>query len=336
MRGMAGGLDATVSKDGKSRRWVFLFRWQGRRCEMGLGGCDAVLLARARELAARCRLEVVVRVGIHLRADRPHTKRSVAPPRSAACQHARARRPSAKVAKGLHCCQVAKVGAMLSTRSQWAMASTVYAASLRSDKRPGEITTDDVLTGLGRGSGSQSQPKHRGTRGRIEVVPKCSAKGRFHRGRRGQSRALKGHIDHSSRNSRGAAPRALEWCILTAAPLGEALGTRWREIDLDAAVLERPAERMRAKGAQSSTRAPLSPVGTLYCWSRKTRWTLSSPGSSLAESHSPEHGHQGALLAHGRASIRSHGFRSTFGDWAGEVNKLSARGLRGGTRPCCR
>jgi hypothetical protein len=33
-----GNLYAAISKDGKSRRWVFLYRWQGRRCEMGLGG----------------------------------------------------------------------------------------------------------------------------------------------------------------------------------------------------------------------------------------------------------------------------------------------------------
>ena len=53
-----GGLYATISKDGSRRRWVFLFRWQGKLREMGLGGLDAVPLARARELAGLCRLDL--------------------------------------------------------------------------------------------------------------------------------------------------------------------------------------------------------------------------------------------------------------------------------------
>jgi len=53
-----GGLYATVSTDGNRRRWVFLFRWENRRCEMGLGSLDAVPLARAREMAAKCRLDL--------------------------------------------------------------------------------------------------------------------------------------------------------------------------------------------------------------------------------------------------------------------------------------
>jgi hypothetical protein len=53
-----GCLYATISKDGTGRRWVFLFRFGGKRYEMGLGSLDAVPLARARELAAKCRLEV--------------------------------------------------------------------------------------------------------------------------------------------------------------------------------------------------------------------------------------------------------------------------------------
>ena len=55
----------------------------------------------------------------------------------------------------------------------------------------------------------------------------------------------------------GTAPRALEWCILTAARLGEALGTRWCEIDLHLAIWECPADRMKAHKVH---RVPLSPA----------------------------------------------------------------------------
>ena len=54
-----GGLYLSISKDGETtrRRWVFLFRWEGKLKEMGLGGLDSVPLARARELAAAGRLD---------------------------------------------------------------------------------------------------------------------------------------------------------------------------------------------------------------------------------------------------------------------------------------
>jgi hypothetical protein len=102
-----GGLYATVSKDGKSRRWVFLFRWQGRRCEMGLGGLDAVPLARARELAARCRLEVVEgRNPLESRQASHEAER-----RALEAQHATRSRQKTfgQGGRRSHCCQVARL-----------------------------------------------------------------------------------------------------------------------------------------------------------------------------------------------------------------------------------
>jgi hypothetical protein len=52
-----GNLILVVDKSG-AKRWVFLFRWEGRLREMGLGGLNSVPLARARELAARARENV--------------------------------------------------------------------------------------------------------------------------------------------------------------------------------------------------------------------------------------------------------------------------------------
>jgi hypothetical protein len=49
-----GNLYLVVDKSG-ARRWVFLFRWEGRLREMGLGGVTSVPLAKARELAAEAR-----------------------------------------------------------------------------------------------------------------------------------------------------------------------------------------------------------------------------------------------------------------------------------------
>jgi len=48
-----GGLYLSTTNGGK--RWVFVFRWDGKRKEMGLGSARDIPLARARELAAQAR-----------------------------------------------------------------------------------------------------------------------------------------------------------------------------------------------------------------------------------------------------------------------------------------
>ncbi|MGN6529320.1 MAG: tyrosine-type recombinase/integrase [Burkholderiaceae bacterium] len=48
------------------------------------------------------------------------------------------------------------------------------------------------------------------------------------------------------RQQQGIGARCLEFALLTAARTGEAIGARWAEIDLDAAVWTVPAERMKA------------------------------------------------------------------------------------------
>jgi hypothetical protein len=44
-----GGLYLSISPNG-GRRWVFLYRWQGKPTEIGFGSARDVTLARAREL----------------------------------------------------------------------------------------------------------------------------------------------------------------------------------------------------------------------------------------------------------------------------------------------
>src|SRR5829696_367242 len=49
-----GGLYLSISANG-GKRWVFLYRWQGKPTELGLGSARDVPLSRAREFAARNR-----------------------------------------------------------------------------------------------------------------------------------------------------------------------------------------------------------------------------------------------------------------------------------------
>ena len=57
MHADGGGLYLKVTNAG-SKQWVFIFRLNGKRCEMGLGGVLAVSLARAREKASEARAVV--------------------------------------------------------------------------------------------------------------------------------------------------------------------------------------------------------------------------------------------------------------------------------------
>ena len=57
MHADGGGLYLRVTKAG-SKQWVYIYRWHGKRREMGLGGVGAVTLARAREKAAEARASV--------------------------------------------------------------------------------------------------------------------------------------------------------------------------------------------------------------------------------------------------------------------------------------
>lgn len=115
----------------------------------------------------------------------------------------------------------------------------------------------------------------------------------------------------------GLAAKALELVILTACRTSEVINARWSEFDLKAATWSIPAERMKAG------RAHVVPLGEraveilkdlqaergadkLFVFANK-------PGQPLSNM---------ALLAllkrMGRADITTHGFRSTFRDWAAE------------------
>lgn len=132
------------------------------------------------------------------------------------------------------------------------------------------------------------------------------------------------------------AARALEFAILTAARTGEVIGATWAEIDLVAAVWTIPASRMKA-GKEHSV--PLSPRAVailegVQCHNTKGRADAplfpASDGEALSgmamamlirRMHKSEQaeGRPGWIdRKEGGRLITSHGFRSTFRDWAGE------------------
>jgi integrase len=113
---------------------------------------------------------------------------------------------------------------------------------------------------------------------------------------------------------KGVAARALQFTVLTAARSAEALRATWDEIDLDAKVWTISGERMKS-GRQH--RVPLSDqaLTILQTLPREGSWLFpgARPGKPL---------NNAAMLIvckrMGRTDITTHGFRSTFTDWARE------------------
>jgi len=122
------------------------------------------------------------------------------------------------------------------------------------------------------------------------------------------------------RDGQSIAGRAIEFIILTASRTGEVIGARWSEVDLDKAVWEVPAERM--KGGRPH-RVPLSDGAkrVLQILGHHRRGEYVFPGvradRALSASAMAKH-----LRRMGYDSVTVHGFRSTFRDWASETTSF--------------
>jgi integrase len=124
------------------------------------------------------------------------------------------------------------------------------------------------------------------------------------------------------RGREGAAVRALEFCILTAARSGEVLGARRQEFDLDAAVWTAPAERMKA-GVEH--RVPLSApalqiIKDMAAESNGGEFVF--PGGNPGCPLSAKALHK-ALRRMGIEDATPHGFRSGFRDWAADCTHVA-------------
>jgi integrase len=221
------------------------------------------------------------------------------------------------------------------------MTLTKYAAPLR-DKPIAAVHTDDVLSVLAPIWQTKNETASR-LRGRIErVLDAARAKGL----RSGENPARwRGHLDHllprRQRLSRGhhaalpypdvpafvaglrereaIAALALEFLILNASRLGEVLGAKWNEIDLEAKVWTIPPERMKA-GREH--RVPLTKRGLeILATAEKLRTSdYVFPGQRRGRPLSPMS--MEMLRRRMKVDVTVHGFRSSFRDWAGECTSF--------------
>ena len=227
---------------------------------------------------------------------------------------------------------------------QWINTLRTYAFPVFGSKPVAEVTTADVLAVL-RAIWSDKHETATRVRQRIEAVL-SAAKARGLRSGENPA-AWRGHLDallptiskrrrvehHAAMDWREApafmaelrarssmSACALRFTILTACRTGEAIGARWPEIDLAAAVWTIPAERMKA---HREHRVPLSEaaVELLRALPRMDGndavfWGMRKPTiSNMAMLE---------LIRGMRPGLTVHGFRSSFRDWAAECTSFPA------------
>jgi integrase len=317
-----GGLYLRVETGG-ARRWVFVFRFHGKRCEMGFGALADISLAAARELARHARALV-----------KSHT--------NPIDERRRQRAAVASIPFGEYAdrliISLAPQWRSPIGRRQWETTLRVDARSLR-PKQLSNITTEDVLAVL-KPIWLEKPETARRLRGRIErVLDAAKAEGL----REGENPARwKGHLalllprrpqltkgHHPAlpyarassfmrdlRSSNSISAQALEFTILTNARTTEARLACGREIDLEHKVWTVPGDRMKSgkihrvplsAPALSIVRRRIDLVGEGYLFPGLVRGNALS---NMAMSKMLK------LLGHGEFTV--HGFRSTFRDWAAD------------------
>ncbi len=320
-----GNLYLSISPNG-GKRWMFLYMFNGRQREMGLGGASAgqVTLAEARSRAADARK--LLNAGLDPLADkqtRKQTEREIPTFGAFADEYLASHRSKFRNDKHI---------------AQWEMSLEVYCKPIRS-MRLNDIDTEAVLKVLKPLWTKVPETASR-VRGRIEnILDAAKAKG-FRSGDNpatwkghlktllpARQRLTRGH--HAAlpyddlkdfmtklRGQQSTAALALELCILTATRSGEILNARWDEFDLKKAIWAIPAERMKAGHEH---RIPLTDraIEILSSLKKLPHQDYVFPGQSREKSLSSM-AMSMLLRRMGRTDITVHGFRSTFRDWASE------------------
>ena len=321
-----------VVRAGGSRQWVFLYRRKGKLKEMGLGSpLKGVTLAMARNLRDEARA-IMARGVDPLEARRQAEQSAAGIPTFGAYALALVERIEEGFSNPKH-------------RQQWRNTLETYCApiwNLPIDR----VDTAGVLACLTPIWQTKPETASR-VRGRIErVLNAAKAEGL----RAGENPAAwRGHLDATlpkpkklTRGHHAALPYAdmpmfmsdlrarpalaalaLELAVLTATRTSEVLNAQWKEFDLDAGLWTIPAERMKARREHrvALSKRALAIVNELST-ARSSEFVFPSqkqgkPLSNMAMLMLLERmGRRGA--------ITSHGFRSTFSDWASEVSPYSS------------
>lgn len=323
----------------RTKSWIFRYTLAGRSREMGLGPARDIGLADARERAAAAR---------RLLLD------GVDPIEHRAAQKAQTRLEAASALTFAECAKryIAAHRAGWSNpkhAAQWENTLDTYAGKILGPLPVAAVDTGLVVRVLEPIWTTKRETAGR-VRGRIEKILDWA---RVRGYRTGDNPARwRGHLDHllpkgrqapkhlealpytevgafmaQLRQQAGAAARALELTILTAARTEATRGARPEEFDLERATWTVPAERMKGnKGRKKEHRIPLSPRAV-----QLVKEQLAAIGGAPFLFPSPANQQQslsnGAMLMllerMKRGDVTVHGFRSTFRDWSAECTNYA-------------
>ncbi len=319
------GLHLLIKKTGK-KYWVFRFKLDGKRQDMGLGVFPRVALADARKMAQEAR--VLLDSGINplakktaAKAASPATIPKTTTFKQFALDYVEAKRPEWRNQKH---------------GDQWDFTLTEYAFPVIGSKALDKIETEDILKILQPIWTVRTETASR-LRGRIERILSAATTRKL---RGGVNPALwRGHLDtllpqpkkvarvkHHPALAYSEVPSlierlqgrdattalALEFTILTAARTGEVTGAKRGEV-IDN-VWNVPAERMKAGRTH---RVPLVDRALAIIEKAKSQdpdseYLFSRNGKPLSNMGML------TLLKRMQYTVTVHGFRSSFRDWAAE------------------
>lgn len=338
--GDGAGLYLRVDAVG-GRRWVFVFQWQGKRAEMGLGALADVSLAEARDARTWAREEVK---GGRNPIDERRRQREAA--------EAEANKEPPKTFS-VWAEEIADVVGpkAAKARKAWLKRMQVSAGAMAAKALP-EIGTEDVLAALKPFWVSRPETGRKMRMAIEAVLDAAKAKGLIEDPWQNPAR-WRGHLAHllekrstpvkhrtslpyaevasffaDLRKVDRMSALALEFTILTAVRTKEALGARWDEIDRKARTWTIPAERM--KGEAGKKREHVVPLtdAAIDVLDRASTLRVRGPRALIFPStfrFGPlSEGAMQLVLNEmgmkGRATV--HGFRSTFKDWAGDCTNF--------------
>jgi len=342
-----GGLYLQITPTG-GKSWIFRYRHLGRERQMGLGPVQFVPLADARQLAYEARRQRhegqdPLSVQNTRRAEQRAEQRQGVTFREAMIAYIEINKAAWRNEKHIQ---------------QWRNTLEAYAAPRLGGKRLADIETQDVLDILkpiwltktetasrlrgrieavlnwGAAQGMRQGENPARWKGHLEMI--LPAKSRVAKVRPHPALPYEDLPAFMARmeTQDGVGVSALRFTILTAARTGEVIGADWSEIDLANRVWAIPASRMKAGRAH---RVPLSPAAMAILEAQRQAWfriearrhrKLLAPGQTepigpvfwgrLAGKPLSNMALLAVLRRMGRDDLTTHGFRSSFRDWAAE------------------
>ena len=313
--GDGGGLYLQVSNYG-TRNWVFRFMIAGRAREMGLGSVNTFTLKEAREEARSCR-QLVTR-GVDPIEER-RKKRDLA---RAATGEAMLFKDASQRFLEVH----SDGWRNLKHRQQWNNTLRTYAFPTLGT-RPVSAIDGSLITEAITPIWTAKPETARRVKQRIERVVQWVKDG-MPLPMKGASKRVQHHpaMPYEAvpdfmvrlRANESISARALEFCILTASRTGEVIGATWAEIYLDARIWTVPADRMKS-GKEHEVPLSKRAVEILKGLPREGAYVF--PGARTGKPLSNM-----AMLELLRGmngdGYTTHGFRSSFRDWAGEQSSF--------------